>query len=113
MRWRLDPQAGTRHAEPGEVQHVHLHSGGGLRSNRPRLGESGIDNAAAPIPNNERDWPLRIRNHGRVLRQAGEVTQLIHPDLWTAGHDVCHRPLWPTHSGSLWPSQLMKEFIDP
>jgi len=48
-----------------------------------------------------------------VLRQAGEVTQLIHPDLWTAGHDVCHRPLWPTHSGSLWPSQLMKEFIDP
>ena len=97
----LNPEAGSGHVEAGEIENMNVQTGSGLRPNRPGLRKSVVDGDPVPTTNREVDRFLGIRNKRRLLGSAEEVTQLVHPDTWTRGHDVADAPLWPTHSGSL------------
>ena len=100
----LKPEAGSPRREAGEVQDMDAQAGRGFRPNRPGLGKSGVDGDAVPVANREVDRFLGIGDQRRLLGSAEEVSQLVHPDIWTLGDDVHRRPLRPTHSGSLWRS---------
>jgi hypothetical protein len=68
---------------------------------RPGPGESGVDDGPIPVADREGDRVLGIGYECRLLRSAGQVTQLVHPDLRTPTHNVGNLPLWPAHRCSL------------
>jgi hypothetical protein len=113
---RLDPKAGSRHVELAEVQHVHHEPGSRLRPNRPGLGKSGEDLDSALVLHGEADRVRGIRDQRCVLGSVGQITQLVHPHLWTRSHHLRDTPLRPTHQGSLrrptlWPGQARRHAI--
>jgi hypothetical protein len=68
----LDSEAGSPRVEAGEVQNMDVETRRGLRSGRPRLGKSGVDDDTVPVANGEVDWLRRIGDQRRLFGSAEE-----------------------------------------
>jgi hypothetical protein len=98
---RFNPVSSSLHGETGEVQNMNVQAGCWLWPCRPGPGESGVDDGLMPVADREGNLVLGIAYECRLLRSAGQVTQLVHPDLRTPTHNVGYLPLWPAHRCSL------------
>jgi hypothetical protein len=98
---RFDPEPSSLRGEAGEVQNMNVQAGCWLWPCRLGSGESGVDHDPIPVADPEGDRDPGIGYQCRLLRSARQVTQLVHPDLWTPTHNVSYMPLWPAHRCSL------------
>lgn len=98
---RFNPETSSMHGQTGEVQNMNVQAGCWLWPYRPGPRESGEDNDPVPVADGEGNRVQGIGYECRLLRSAGQVTQLVHPDLRTPTDNLGYLPLWPAHRCSL------------